>query len=620
MSGERVILLVEDDAGHAQLALRALERSEGLEVIVVESIAEARGTLGRQHVDLVLADLHLPDGSGLDLLDQPVPVVVQTSQGDEARAVTAMKGGALDYCVKSPETFRELPIIIERALNASHHLFERRRAERSLRESDERFRQLATSIPEVFWLFDLGTGAVVYASPAWERIYGAVPRSWEGRLTQVAEEHLAPLRSVAPTDGEVFRVVDGRAERWVEERRFPIVDAQGRLTRLSCLAVDVTKSRELEHSLRHAQKMQAIGQLAGGVAHDFNNMLAAILSAAGELSRSDADPELCELIIQASRRASELTRNLLSYSRKGKVGNASVDVHQVVQEAVALLSRSVDRRVTITTSLEAAQAVVMGDAAQLQSAVLNLGINSRDALPGGGSIHFATRVRELDERAARVPPFELKPGPHLELAVRDTGAGIPPELLPRIFEPFFTSKEPGRGSGLGLAAVYGAVVEHQGAVQVRSTPGEGTEFVLLLPLARTTSRETPVPGPVAPAGRGLVLLVDDEPLVLRSGKRILESLGHEVVTAVDGEAGWREFETHRARLVAVVCDLTMPRLGGRELVLRIRQAAPGFPCLICSGYTRDADGASLPVPVLAKPFARAEFAQLLADVIATGVR
>ncbi|HET9933474.1 MAG TPA: response regulator, partial [Polyangiaceae bacterium] len=409
MTDARVILLVEDDSAHADLALRALERCDGLTVLVVDCVEQAREVLARQHVDLVLADLRLPDGSGLDLLQQEIPVVVQTSQGDESRAVAAMKGGALDYCVKSPEMFRDLPIIVERALNAGRNLFERRRAERSLRESDERFRQLAANIPEVFWLFDLASRQVEYASPAWESVYGPVPQTWEGRLQYAHADDAAPLWALGPSDGDLFRVVEGTSLRWVEERRFWINDAQAKTSRLACLAVDVTRRRELEASLSHTQKMHAIGQLAGGVAHDFNNMLAAILSAAEELSESKADPELCELIISASMRASELTRNLLSFSRRGKMELRVLDMHDVVRLAVTLLSRSINPNVRLITSLDATRAEVLGDPSQLESAILNLGLNARDALPPrGGDICFSSRELVFDEASSERKALNLE--------------------------------------------------------------------------------------------------------------------------------------------------------------------------------------------------------------------
>ncbi|MFO0684382.1 MAG: response regulator [Sandaracinus sp.] len=614
MSASRTILLVEDDTAHVELARRAIERSEGLGIRVVGSIASARAALAEGGVDLVLADLRLPDGSGLDLLDQSTPVVVQTSQGDEARAVAAMKGGALDYCVKSPEMYRDLPVTIERALNAATNLVERRKAEHGLRESDERFRQLVANIPEVFWLFDLATREVVYASPAWRAVYGDGPQSWEGRLAHVHADDLGALWVLGASDGDVFRIVDGASTRWVEERRFWIAGADGNPYRLACLGLDVTRRRELEASLRHAQKMNAIGELAGGVAHDFNNMLAPILSGAQELAASGGDAELCNLIVSAATRARQLTRNLLAFSRRGRAGVAVVNVHAVVSEAVALLRRTVPAGVRVTKSLTATNTELVGDAGQLQSALLNLGINARDALPGGGTIRFVTRDLELEAIPDEYRAFELAPGRYVELRVEDDGIGMPPEVLVRVFEPFFTTKDVGHGTGLGLAAVYATVLELRGAVTVTSREREGSVFTLLLP-ARPGEQIVPTSSPAVPVGGGLVLLIEDEALVLRGAQRMLERLGYRVVSAVDGEAGWAAFERHRDELVAVVSDLTMPRLDGRTLLRRIRGVAPGLPCVLCTGFAGEGEQ---DLPVLLKPYSREELAATLEAAIRRG--
>jgi two-component system cell cycle sensor histidine kinase/response regulator CckA len=621
-NADSVLLLVEDDSAHAELALRALEKSQTLQVRVVESVREARELLCSQHVDLVLSDLKLPDGSGLDLLDTGVPLVVQTSQGDEVRAVAAMKGGALDYCVKSPEMFRDLPVIIERALNAGRNLRERRRAEQSLRESDERFRQLAENIPEVFWLYDIASRRIIYANPAWTAVYGDCDRSWQGRLTYLHPEDVDAVREapvpMAPSAVE-FRVVRSGRVLWLEERMFPIYTDSGEPFRIACLGADITRRHELANTARQAQKMQAVGQLAGGVAHDFNNMLAAIMSAADELSLAVSAPAskaLCALILQASERAAELTRNLLSFSRMGKVRTAPVDVNALIREVVALLERSIDRRVAIHLALSASEHTVAGDAAQLQSALLNLGINARDAMPGGGEIQFSSEVVKLGIKECQALPFDVGPGRFLLVTVRDSGCGIAQHVMPRIFEPFFTTKEPGRGTGMGLAAVYGAVVEHRGALTVQSEVGSGTEFRLYLPLLQHA--------PVAsdrvrstPSGRGLVLLVDDEPLVLTAVSQMLRSIGYEVITARDGKEGFQLFLEHRSALVAVVCDAVMPRESGPELLQRIGEIAPALPCLLCSGFARDTR--LLPVRanwvLLPKPFHRADLAQTLAQAI-----
>jgi PAS domain S-box-containing protein len=570
----------------------------------------------------------LPDGSALELLHNGIPLVIMTSQGDEQQAVSAIKGGALDYVVKSSEMFRDLPLIIERALRSAQRERERLAAEASLKESEARFRQLADNIQEAFWLYDLQEARMVYASPAWARVYSSVPSSLasaaQERLLAVHSEdrervlttfeHDAPHRAL----GQAFRVVDGENIRWVEERTFPVLDLQGRPYRIAGLGADVTRRRELEQNLHQAQKLEAIGQLAGGVAHDFNNMLTAIMAAADELGQSVPDSEqreLCQLISGASDRAAELTRGLLSFSRKGKLHAAPLDLHEVIRDTVRLLERSIDRRVRLRVQLQATPSVIVGDPAQLQNVILNLGINARDAMPGGGELHITTEACQLDALACSTLSLQLRPGAYLQVSVRDTGTGIPKQLQARIFEPFFTTKPVGQGTGLGLAAVHGIVTDHGGTVSVESELQRGSVFRLYLPLS---DLECPLPleNTSGTGGSGLVLLVDDEPLVREVGRRLLQSMGYQVLVARDGEEAVRTFRARHAELAAVLCDMVMPVLSGADATSCMREVDPAVPVILCSGYPRDERGGELHSSwaFLSKPFHRSELSRVVARV------
>ena len=627
--GGTVILLVEDDPAHAELASRALEAAPSAhELHMVETLGEARRWLRGHTPDLVVSDLGLPDGSAIDLLKEELPLVIMTSQGDEQRAVASMKGGALDYVVKSAEMYRELSKTVERALRASKAERERRRAEASLRESEERFRQLADNIQEAFWLYDVRERRMVYVSPAWARVYG-------GSVATVLSDAGARFFTVHPEDRDrvegafesdaprrpmrqEYRLIPEDTVRWVEERTFPIDGSDGRPWRIAGLGADVTRRRELEGALRQSQKMEAIGQLAGGVAHDFNNMLTAIMASAEHLrmlSTTDEQLELCELVVTAAERTAQLTRKLLSFSRKGKVRSVHTDVHGIIEETAALLGRSIDRRVRITVELGAPSATVEGDAGELSNAILNLGINARDAMPNGGELRITSSHRNLDEASCATMPFVLQPGTYLQISVHDTGAGISQEHLPRVFEPFFTTKPVGQGTGLGLAAVYGTVVDHGGAVTVYSEVGRGTVFHLYLPLSDGTTHNAVAPSE-APRGSGLVLIVDDEPLVRNAGTQLLKSLGYDVIIAKDGAEGVRAFMEHHERLCAVLCDLVMPELSGSDARDQMKRLDPDVPIVICSGYPRDERGpfALGPNEFLSKPYHRVDLADLLARV------
>jgi two-component system cell cycle sensor histidine kinase/response regulator CckA len=621
------VLLVEDDPAHAELARRGLS-SLSTSLHLVETVASAKDWLSRRRADVVLSDLRLPDGSALDLLDEQVPLVVMTSQGDEQRAVAAMKGGALDYVVKSPEMYRDLPVIVERALRAARAERERAQAEASLRESEERFQQLAHSIEQAFWLYDLREGRMIYANPAFTRLYGVTAEGasgdamarfeWVQRDDRERLRHILADESMQTTERHEFRVVQGERTIWVEERTFPVGGSDGHPWRIAGLCQDVSQRRELEVALRQTHKMQAIGQLAGGVAHDFNNMLTAILGSVDQLRSTSSVPEqreLCDIVMSAAERAAELTQKLLAFSRKGRLMSTPIDVNLVIRETVVLLQRSIDRRVSVVTELTASPMTIIGDAGQLQNALLNLGINARDAMPQGGELRISTALSELDAAACATIPFDVGPGRYVRVSVRDSGSGILAENLTRVFEPFFTTKSVGQGTGLGLAAVYGTVVEHGGAVTVYSELGRGTVFHLYIPLSEKAPAEQP-PASHPPRGQGLVLLVDDEPLVRTVGKRLLESLGYDVVVAKNGAEGVKVFRDRHERLVAVLCDLVMPVLSGGDATAEMRRIDPAVPILVCSGFPRDERAGDLAhaVEFLAKPFHLNDLAQALSRI------
>ncbi len=343
-----------------------------------------------------------------------------------------------------------------------------------------------------------------------------------------------------------------------------------------------------EQALAQAQKLEAVGQLAGGVAHDFNNLLAAILGYS-DLLRNEAPPgslaeEAGRIIAQAAQRASDLTRQLLAFARKGKVRDEPVDLHALVGEVVRLLSRTIDKRIRLVQELQAGRSTVCGDAAQLQQVVLNLAVNARDAMPEGGTLTLATEVQSLSDDDAH--ERGMAPGDCLVLSVRDTGAGIPAAIRDRIFEPFFTTKGEGRGTGLGLASAYGIARGHGGAIRVYSEEGRGTRFLVYLPLHGQAPALTPVPV-APPGGSGRVLVIDDEEVVRASASRIVASLGYEAVPLEGGAAAVEWVRAHIGEAAAAVLDLSMPGLDGHDCFRAMRSIDPSLPVLVASGYAPD---------------------------------
>jgi len=389
--------------------------------------------------------------------------------------------------------------------------------------------------------------------------------------------------------------------------------------------------RQIEASAGHAQKLEAIGLLAGGVAHDFNNLLVGIVGYSDVLGRA-AEPgslagEAAQVIGQAARRAADLTRQLLAFARKGKQRAERVDVHALAGEVGALLARTIGKDVVVATRLDAPRPVVVGDPGQLHQVVLNLGVNARDAMPRGGTLAIETRNEALDEARAR--PMALPPGPYLVVAVRDTGVGIPAALRERIFEPFFTTKEEEKGTGMGLAMVYGIARSHGGAIQVQSEEGRGSTFEVWLPEATASasavaaSAPSPTPGLVAAvqARAALVLVVDDEDTVRRTAARLLRTLGLRTAVATGGQEAIEWLEAHRGEASAVLLDFGMPGMDGLTCLRRLRALERDLPVLVSSGYAEggqiqamiDEGGAVL----LPKPYSRDELARAIFTAVAS---
>lgn len=370
--------------------------------------------------------------------------------------------------------------------------------------------------------------------------------------------------------------------------------------------MDVTDQKRIEDELRQAQKMDVVGQLAGGLAHDFNNMLTAIIGSAELMERhvrdNPAPAALLKTIREAAGRSASLTGQLLAFSRRGSSMAVHIWINKAVQSAIGILERTIDRNIRLETRLTAANDLIIGDPAQLQNVLLNLGVNARDAMPDGGTITYATATVFLDAAYCGSHGSQLQPGHYVEISVSDTGTGIQKEIFEQIFEPFFTTKGIGKGTGLGLAAVYGTVKEHQGGVSVSSEPGVGTVFKLYLPLAAEQSSRL-IPKDTLLRGSGGILLVDDELLIREIGQALLEEHGYQVYLAADGGQALEVYERERDHISLVIMDVIMPVMGGMETLRRLTAAYPGIKVLISSGFHQDESNDSF-IALGAKGFVR----------------
>lgn len=518
-------------------------------------------------------------------------------------------------------------------------------AEDSVGESDRRLRALSDNLPRGL-VYQIDSGAdgagrnFTYISRGVEelhemsvaeamedpaRIYGQIHEADRGL---VREREGEALRTMTPLSVEVRVVLPSGRTGWrlftSAPRRLP----NGHLV-WDGIEIDITDRRRAEQErerlreeLHQAQKMESVGRLAGGVAHDFNNMLSVIVGHT-ELALErvgPSDPLGAELreIRSAAEHSAALTRQLLAFARLGRMVVAPVDVHAAIREVAGLLGRVIDRRIDIGLDLRASRAVVMGDGSQIQAMFLNLGLNARDAMPDGGRVTFSSRDAPAGARRGGDP----HPGDLIEIAVTDTGIGIEEQFLDRIFEPFFTTKARGKGTGLGLASVYGCVKSHGGSVGVESSPGRGTEFRVLLPVADAEPRAAAAPKTGVVGGRGRVLLVDDEAMVRALSERMLARLGYTVFCCFDGRDAVEFFRREYARVDIVLLDLIMPRLDGAGAFREMRRIRPDARVLLCSGFERDgriegllAEGA---LGFLSKPYTLAQLSSQIAGCLDAG--
>lgn len=386
--------------------------------------------------------------------------------------------------------------------------------------------------------------------------------------------------------------------------------------------MDITEQKKLQTQLNQSQKMDVVGQLAGGIAHDFNNMLAGIMAAAELLKRRLAHDEknrkIVEIIIEAASRSADLTRELLTFSRKDTALSTPVRIHETIDAVINLLKRTVDKQILLSARLEGSDPVVMGDKSQLQNALLNLGVNARDAMPQGGTLTYSTTDRLLDKETCRSMGISLEPGHYLELSVSDTGIGMTKTVLEHIYEPFFTTKEVGKGTGLGLATVYGTVKNHGGEISVHSQPGVGSVFTLFLPLVNADSYQLPHAEEDV-TGSGGILLVDDEEILRLVGRDLLEDLGYTVYLAENGEHALKVFADHRSDISLVILDMVMPKMGGSETFLQLRDQNPELKVLFCSGFSREGTGDKLAGlggnGFIQKPYNRNEMGRAVASIL-----
>ncbi len=412
---------------------------------------------------------------------------------------------------------------------------------------------------------------------------------------------------------------------WVLNRGRVVTRADdGTALRMCGTHLDITQQRQLEERISQAEKMDAIGQLAGGVAHDFNNQLTGILGYADMLAEETVNEEhlgYIQAIIKAAVKSSDLTRQLLTFSRKAHFQSVELNIHEIITEVCSILKHTIDKRIEVRTMLQAHNPLITGDPSLLQNALLNLALNARDAMPEGGIITFETSVEMLDAEYCETIPYEVHPGAYFKISISDTGCGISPENVNRVFEPFFTTKEQGKGTGMGLASVYGTVKHHQGVINVYSELGTGTIFKIYIPL---TAKDSAQPLKQSPRDNLKIsdlniLVIEDEESIRKLLALMLEDEGCTVLTAVNGAEGVAIYREQWNTIDVVIFDMIMPKMDGKDTFRELKKINPAVRAVLASGYSINGSaGAIMSEGVgvfIQKPFTRAQLNAAISQVI-----
>jgi PAS domain S-box-containing protein len=639
------VLLVEDSPADARVISEALKET-GAGRFVLERAERLSGALEKLRTgrpDVVLLDLTLPDSQGLDTFRRvrsaaaALPVVVLTGLADEETGVQAVAAGAQDYLLKSELTGRllvralryaierrraedrvlELNEALERRvlertaeLQAANRELEQRQfqvraalegehdARLAAEESERRFRNMTEAIPQIVWT---ATSArrLDYLSGRWSELTGLAPEAGLGEawLAQAHREDVerigkawdAGAAGVQSFEAPCRLKAGNGSYRWQLMRGVPYAVKDGALQWYGTFT-DIEDQKRAEELIFQKQKLEGIGLLAAGVAHDFNNLLTGIMGSASLLEEETGPGEHSEFvraIVDGSRRAADLTRQLLAYAGKAQFTLASIDIEEEIRGVIQLLRASIAKTIEIEVEFEPGLPAIEADRVHVQQIVINLMQNAAEAIEGRDTGRIAIRLRRerLDEPFLAGQRAGVPAGEYVCLAVRDTGCGIAPDSLPHIFDPFYTTKFTGRG--LGLAAVQGIVRTHKGLMRVESEPGRGAAFYVYLPAGRHPAASEPVEPAAARQTRGgkLILVVDDEEAVRQVAGLALEHHGFTALRAGTGREAIEIFSSMPDRIDVVLLDVTMPGMSGEETLREFLRIRPTVRVLLSSGYS-----------------------------------
>jgi len=636
------VLLVEDNPGDARLIREMLREAAHarFELELADCLATGLERLRAGNIHAVLLDLGLPDSRGDDTffrthaLAPEVPIIVLTGLGDEAVALRTVQQGAQDYLVKGRVDANLLERAICYAIERKKAEQALRSSEKALRQSEANFRSLVLNSPFAIFRSSLG-GRFLDANPALLEMLGCDSESELmvfGLSAGVSGESAEQVSHCFQSE-KAFRAIEVGWKRKNGKSIVasltgrPVRDSGGRVTHFEVIAEDVSERKALEAQLRQAQKMECVGRLAGGVAHDFNNLLVVILGYSEVLEDRLGDSELgkhAHQVRKAGERAASLTRQLLAFSRQQVLEPKVLSLNEIVADIENMLRRLIGAHVELTTALAPDLGHVKADQGQIEQVIVNLAVNARDAMPKGGKLVIEAANVALDEAFASQHPPTI-PGPYARLTVTDTGIGMDPETQSHIFEPFFTTKGKDKGTGLGLAVVYGVVKQSGGYIWVYSEPGKGTMFEVYLPLVEEAVGET---SPSTKRSKSLlgsetILLVDDDESVRLLTRAFLTQSGYTVLDAENAAQALEIARQYQGTIHLLLTDMVMPGVSGATLTERIAALRPDTKALLMSGYTEYTGAVQgfldSGVFFLQKPFTRDALTGKVREVLDRGV-
>jgi PAS domain S-box-containing protein len=628
------ILLIEDDEGDYVLTEALLDRAQTIEYTLdwASTYEEGRKAVLSDTYDACLVDYRLGAKTGLDLLEEVneqggvrAPIILLTGQGDLEVDLHAMEAGAADYLSKDEI---DAPLL-ERSLR---YAVERKEAEQRIREQA----QLLDKARDAILAHDMD-GRIVYWNKSAERLTGWSKDEILGERTHTClydpdeEGKLRRCRETMMEEGEWTGELNMRTkegEELVVESRWTLVrDASGAPDRVLVINTDITERKQLESQFLRSQRMESIGRLVGGIAHDLGNLLMPITLGVKVLRRrldqsDDKINQVLSMIQKSAERGGDMVEQVLAFARGVEGERVALQLGGIVEEVEGITDETFPESIEVRTEVADPLPRVMGDATQIQQVLVNLCVNARDAMPDGGTLTVDVHPVELSETDAE-RNIDAEPGTYVCVRVQDTGTGMPDEVMDKIFEPFYSTKEEGEGTGLGLSTAYSIVQSHDGFIEVDSEEGEGTVFRVYLPVSeKERERRAPSqePGTAATGNGERVLVVDDEEFILETTREALRDVGYRVLTASGGEEALRTLDEYDGNLDVVVTDLRMPNMDGFDLIRTLRARAPTLPIVAASGVADGRTDEALEAGAqtfLAKPFTAETLHSTLQEVLHT---